>query len=223
MGIKVDAVIYSKRKHIMLKITPDGRLIVHAPVHTSKREILEAVQRHRKWIERTRARLQERAKQQKKSYAEGEKFLFLGQEFPLKIVNGRKPLVFQDNAFLLSNAYLSSAPEVFEWWYKNIARVILIPRAEELAGQFGFKPKKFKITGGKTRFGSCSSKGYINLSWRLVLAPPEIIDYVIVHELAHLKEPNHSKKFWVVVEKFIPDYKARKKWLKEHAHLLILK
>ncbi|MEM3513203.1 MAG: M48 family metallopeptidase, partial [Thermoplasmata archaeon] len=89
--------------------------------------------------------------------------------------------------------------------------------------QFGFKPKKIKITSGKTRFGSCTSKGYINLSWRLVLAPPEIIDYVIVHELAHLKEPNHSKKFWAVVEKFIPDYKTKRKWLKENGHLLILR
>ncbi|MCX8174472.1 MAG: M48 family metallopeptidase [Thermoplasmata archaeon] len=206
-----------------MKIDSEGRLIVHAPVHTSKRTILEVVERNKDWIERTRARMLERRSQQTKKFVEGETFLFLGKEYPLKIVKGQEePVVFQD-AFLLSDAYIGHAKAVFEWWYKNRAAEILIPRARELAYQFGFRPKKIKISGGKTRLGSCSTKGSINLSWRLVLTPPEIIDYVIIHELSHLKEKNHSKKFWALVERFIPDYKKRRKWLKENVHRLTLR
>ncbi|MEM3513436.1 MAG: YgjP-like metallopeptidase domain-containing protein, partial [Thermoplasmata archaeon] len=132
MSIKIDAVVYSKRKHIMLKIEPDGKLIVHAPVHTSKQEILVVVQRHRKWIEKTRTRMLEKRRQQTKKFEEGERFLFLGKEYPLKIGRGSEPLVFQD-AFILSEDYLAHSKEVFEWWYKNMAKAILVLRARELA------------------------------------------------------------------------------------------
>lgn len=223
MSIKIDSIVYSSRKHISLKIDREGRLIVHAPLHTSKREILDAVEHHIKWIEKTRKKILEKREQQRKRFVEGEKFLFLGKEYPLKIVKSLKePIEFQ-NAFFLSEAYSQQGIVVFEWWYKNKAREILISRVKELARKHGFKPRKIKITSGKTRFGSCTANGHINLSWRLVLAPLEVIDYVIIHELAHLKEHNHSKKFWTLVEKFIPDYKARRKWLKENGHLLVFR
>ena len=78
----------------------------------------------------------------------------------------------------------------------------------------GVAPTGIKITGAKTRWGSCSSKNSINFSWRLVMADDEIIDYVIVHELAHIKELNHSPRFWAVVEGTLPDYKSRRSRLK---------
>ncbi len=78
------------------------------------------------------------------------------------------------------------------------------------------------IRSQKTRWGSCSSRGTLSFNWRLMLAPPAILDYVVVHELCHLRHMNHSKDFWACVETILPDYKAHRKWLKEHGHELTL-
>lgn len=84
------------------------------------------------------------------------------------------------------------------------------------------RPEKLRISSARTRWGSCSAKGTISLTWRLVMAPPEILDYVIVHELAHLKVKNHSSAFWKVVETYLPGYQNQRKWLKQNGHTLDL-
>jgi len=94
------------------------------------------------------------------------------------------------------------------------AKELLPRRAAHFAGQMGVTPAQVKVTGAKTRWGSCSSKGNLNFSWRLMLADEEAIDYVVVHELAHLREMNHSPRFWAVVEAAMPDYRQRRLRLK---------
>jgi predicted metal-dependent hydrolase len=101
--------------------------------------------------------------------------------------------------------------------YKSRAREYIIPRTYELAEKFGFTFEKIKITSAVTRWGSCTSKRNINFSYRLVLTRKEAIDYVIIHELCHLRQMNHSKKFWSEVENIMPDYKVWEKWLKDNA------
>lgn len=98
---------------------------------------------------------------------------------------------------------------------KNNARIILKQKTEYFSKYMGLKYGRITITSAKTRFGSCSSKGNISYSWRLLLYPEEAIDYVVVHELAHLKEMNHSKAFYKIVEGVFPDYKARRELLKK--------
>ncbi|MBP3496080.1 MAG: M48 family metallopeptidase [Clostridia bacterium] len=97
---------------------------------------------------------------------------------------------------------------------KRQAKEIILPRVSYFSKIMGVFPERVSINSAKTRFGSCSSKKSLNFSYRLVFYPPEAIDYVCVHELAHLTEMNHSKKFWAIVEKYLPDYKERKKLLK---------
>ncbi len=97
---------------------------------------------------------------------------------------------------------------------KRQAKEIILPRVSYFSKIMGIFPERVSINSAKTRFGSCSSKKSLNFSYRLVFYPPEAIDYVCVHELAHLTEMNHSKKFWAIVEKYLPDYKERKKLLK---------
>jgi len=100
-------------------------------------------------------------------------------------------------------------------------RKVVAERCERYAEITGCHPETIRISGARTRWGSCGAKGSVNLNWRLILTPPEVLDYVIVHELCHLAERNHSKRFWDRVEAAMPDYKSRRRWLKRNGHLLL--
>ena len=102
--------------------------------------------------------------------------------------------------------------------YKKRAKNYIIKRVEQIGLKNNFNYKNIKITSAKTRWGSCTSKKNLNFSYRLILVPMKIIDYVIVHELCHLREMNHSKKFWREVGQIMPDYKKHDKWLKDNSH-----
>ena len=106
------------------------------------------------------------------------------------------------------------AAQLFEQWYRQQARTVFTERVELYAQKYGFEYAKIRISSARTRWGSCSSKGTLSFTWRLVMAPLEIVDYVVVHELSHLREHNHSKAFWAQVAAILPDYKSRRKWLK---------
>lgn len=116
------------------------------------------------------------------------------------------------------NKIIYSSKQVLE--SKQKAKNYIFPKVEELAQKFWLKYNSIKITSAKTRWGSCTSKKNLNFSYRLILTTPKVIDYVIVHELAHLKHMNHSKRFWSEVESMMPDYKESEKWLKKHWSLI---
>lgn len=111
-----------------------------------------------------------------------------------------KPLVLSDE-------------EKSEW--RKLAGKRIPERAKYFIELTGFRPRSIKITGAKKRWGSCGAKGSINLSWRLILMPPQVVDYVIVHELVHLVERNHSKRFWSKVAEIMPGYHLQRRWLRE--------
>jgi predicted metal-dependent hydrolase len=110
-----------------------------------------------------------------------------------------------------------------EKWYRAEAARQLPPRVHELARRDGLTFRRIFIKGQKTRWGSCSSLGNLNFNWRLMMCPPEVIDYIIIHELCHLREMNHSPRFWKLVEERCPDYKERKAWLKQKGGLIMRK
>lgn len=105
--------------------------------------------------------------------------------------------------------------------YQITAGQVLRERAEHFARQMEVSFERISIRDQKTRWGSCSARGNLNFNWRLILAPSEVLDYVVVHELAHRKEMNHSERFWKLVESVLPDYQERRKWLKENGDLLM--
>lgn len=100
--------------------------------------------------------------------------------------------------------------------FRKKARKRIEQRTAYFAAQMGVSYGRISIRASKTRWGSCSSGGNLNFHWKLVLMPPRILDYVVVHELAHRKEMNHSERFWAEVEKVLPDYRERRAWLKEY-------
>ena len=105
-------------------------------------------------------------------------------------------------------------------WYKKVAKNILSDRLEFIENRVKLKSSMFRICDAKGKWGSCNSKGVVSLNWRIIMLPPRVIDYVIVHELCHLVEMNHSKNFWGLVSKFLPNYSELKKQIKEYGFLL---
>ncbi|MBT3187525.1 MAG: M48 family metallopeptidase [Anaerolineae bacterium] len=208
-------IIRSKRKTIALVIQPNGELLIRAPKRATRKQIDAMLKQHANWITKKQAKA--KAAQidfSPRQFVGGEEFPFLGEDYSLKIVKAKKPVLALSGDFQLSEASLGKAESIFERWYKGEARAIFTERVEFYAQKYDFDYAKIKLSSARTRWGSCSSKGNLNLTWRLVMAPMKIVDYVIVHELSHLREHNHSKTFWAQVEAILPDYKSRRKWLK---------
>lgn len=107
-----------------------------------------------------------------------------------------------------------------EKWLRRQARSLISAEVRVQAERTNLHPKRMTLRSQRTRWGSCSIGGHISLNWRLVMAPPEVLSYVVIHELAHLAEHNHGPGFWSLVERFCPDFRSHKKWLKLHGHLL---
>jgi len=222
MPIEVNEVIRSKRKTLALIVKPDGSLIVRVPLRASEKSIREFIEQHAEWIKKKQAEALATLPPAPKQYVPGEMFMFLGNAYPLEIVKGqKKPLLLKEN-FKLAESALGNAALAFERWYRAQARQILNERVSLYASQYDFQYKKIGITSARLRWGSCSANGSLNFSWRLILAPMEAVDYVVVHELAHTVFHNHSKRFWKKVEKIMPDYKERRKWLRKNGQGLML-
>jgi predicted metal-dependent hydrolase len=219
--IQIDKLVRSKRKTLALIVETDGTLTVRAPLRMKEADIRGFVEAKRDWIKRKQDKARKVASPPRQ-YVDGETFWYLGEELPLRIVPKGKPALVMDGAFSLTESARSKAETVFTNWYRAQARNVLTERVEFFAQKHGFKIGKIRISSARTRWGSCSSKDTLSFTWRLVMAPPDVIDYVVVHELCHLKEMNHSKAFWARVEAIIPDYKDRRKWLKDNGGKLRL-
>lgn len=219
MPIKIDQLIRSKRKSIALIVQRDGKLTVRAPLRLSEARIMQFVNTKTAWI---LAQQKKAASQQVKprEYTDGETFLFLGRKISLKLVDQQAvPLKMEVN-FLLKRSQQKQAAQLFTRWYQAQARQVFTSRVEFFAQKNGFSYAKIRLSSARTRWGSCSSKGTLSFTWRLVMAPPEVIDYVVLHELVHLQIKDHSAAFWTRLQQYVPDYKRKRAWLKTNGHLL---
>lgn len=219
--IEINKLVRSRRKTLSLIVEPDGTLTVRAPLRMKEADIRGFIEQKKDWIKRKQVKAREEALPVR-LYMDEERFWYLGKEVPLRIVPDGNPALVMEKSFKLTESAQPQAESIFTAWYKKQARKVISERVELFARQHGFKVKKIRISSARTRWGSCSQKGTLSFAWRLVMAPLNVIDYVVVHELCHLKEMNHSKTFWVQVETILPDYKTRRKWLKNHGKKLIL-
>jgi predicted metal-dependent hydrolase len=222
MLIRVDQIVRSKRKTLALIVKPDGSLTVRAPLRASEKSIREFIEQHAEWIRKKQAEALASLPTVPRQYVAGEMFMYLGNAYPLEIVKEQKKPLLLDGNFRLAASVQSNVKLVFERWYRGQAKQILAERVDLYASQYGFQYKKVGITSARTRWGSCSADRALNFSWRLILTPMEAVDYVVVHELAHTVFHNHSRKFWKKVEKIMPDYKERRKWLRKNGQQLLL-
>jgi hypothetical protein len=223
MPIPIDRLIRSPRRTIALIIRQNGTLEVRAPLHMAETQIQEFVRAHTHWISRKQAQARLAAPLPPRQYQAGESFPFLGQLYPLLIVPRQRPALFHDGlSFHLAQAAQPRAAQHFVRWYREQASKLFSERVQELARVHGFSYQKVRISSARTRWGSCSPKGTLSFTWRLVLAPPGIIDYVLIHELVHTRVPNHSRAFWQGVAEILPDYTACLSWLRKNGRSLSL-
>jgi predicted metal-dependent hydrolase len=219
--VKIDHLIRSNRKTIALEVNHAGELIVRAPRFATNSQIQDLVQEKARWINEKQFQAQKRKLDNpSKKFHPGEQFLYLGASYPLVIVSDQEERLVLKDAFYLVKKAFPQAKSVFENWYRRHAKVVINERAHMYAQQDGFRYSRLRISNAKTRWGSCGAKGSLNFSWRIVMAPMRIIDYVIVHELVHLKDRSHSRRYWRQVESLLPDYQQQVNWLKENGHLL---
>jgi len=201
--------IRSKRKTIAIHIV-DGAVEVRAPLNAAKRDIDRFVNSKGNWIrENLKASIELAERRKAFTLGYGDKVRYRGKTYPIAAKKGDR-VGFDDTVFYmppdLPEEHIRSACVQI---YRLLARRDLTIKTLELAKRMNVQPYNVKITGATTRWGSCSSKRSINFSWRLILADDELIDYVVVHELAHLTEMNHSPRFWAIVEGVLPDYRER--------------
>ena len=157
-----------------------------------------------------------------REFREGEQFPYLGEQYEV-VVEQRSYSEIVDEDFRLAEHHVeqTSIQRALESLYRRKARERFEDRAEHYADQMGVEYDKIEIRNQRTKWGSCSTSGTISLNWRLIMAPPEIVDYLVVHELAHLREQNHGDEFWSLVAEHDPEYEGHAEWLNENSAQLV--
>ena len=205
----------SNRKTLALYIR-NGGVEVRAPLKMPRSEIDEFIVSKRDWIIDKLALSKERVERRENFVVDYDStVLYRGKQYPIGIKEGDR-VGFGDGQFYMppgldTEQIKYSCVQI----YRLLARRDLTQKALAFAKQMSVMMTAVKINGAKTRWGSCSAKKSLNFSWRLIMAADDVIDYVVVHELAHITEMNHSERFWAIVESVIPDYKERRAKLKD--------
>ena len=218
--IPVEKIIRSHRRTIALEVTPAATLVVRAPLRAPAAFIDDMIRQKSAWILRKMDEMKQRPVLPCHEYTEGELFLYLGRAYPLHLVDDGSITIERSDRLYISRMLLPDIRILLKRWYIEEARKEIHARCMWFSLKTGHVPATIRITDARQRWGSCTCKGGLNFSWRLIQAPPEIVDYVVMHELVHISQPDHSKKFWAKVQRILPDYKHRRKWLRENERLL---
>lgn len=216
-------IIKSNRKTAAIQVTAEGLVRIRIPSRTTKLELHNIIEQNKDWIyshyEKSRKQ-QEYAKKQ--IFCNGTILQFhetcLQVEVVPSPVNEKTMIQIVGSRLQIMTSELSDQDihACVVLWLRKVGRTIFQERVQHFAALMQVEYQNITIKDQKTRWGSCSSKKNLNFNYRLLLMPASLLDYVVVHELAHLKEMNHSKKFWGIVEAVLPDYKQQRKRLMEY-------
>ncbi len=204
-------IIHSKKaKYLRLQIRNGGELEVVLPRGLQLSDAERFLHKKSEWIKK---HISKRKARENKFYLFGQE-INISQDFDLFLQRHR--ISFKNNHLKITSPYgaQEKIEYLFECWLRKHAKKSLVERVQKLADRFSFELRKISIRGQRTRWGSCSSSGNLSFNYNLLRFRKEVIDYVIIHELCHLKEMNHSEKFWKLVESFCPDFRALKKELR---------
>lgn len=208
----------SRRRTMEISVERNGELVLRAPEGTASSLLRDFVRDKRGWIysklAEKEALLQPVAR---KEFVSGEGFPYLGRSYRLLLVNRQDvPLKLDHGRFRLVRMEAPQGSRHFIDWYTTRGRAWLRPRVDRFAPRLGVAPNGIDVRDLGYRWGSCGKSGTLNFHWATITLPASIVEYVVVHELAHLHEKNHTPDFWLRVERAMPDYERRKAWLAEH-------
>lgn len=203
-----------RRKRIALRIAADDVVEILAPPAVPESFLLKLLEREHAAI----TSLQQRAQRHLQlDFSENARFLLLGVPYPLHLTNRLR--IF-DHAFMIPKGTDEEKKSSLIALYRELAQAVIPKRVQIYSEKCGLIPDKVQINSASTRWGSCSGYKTLSFSWKLIQMPLELIDYVAVHELAHLQEMNHSPAFWALVAKIMPDYALRRRKLNELSRTL---
>lgn len=210
----------SRRRTISLSVAAGGLVVLRVPHWLRARDIEKIIERKSSWIVKNVNRMRAIAPK-KYQFVSGESFMFLGQAYVLMVSERYfRGVQLVEGRLEISRFHQARARSLVLEWYKKQAKQYLVSRLDAIARQRGTVYASLRITSPKTRWGSCSGKGTINLSWKLIMLDSWIIDYVIVHELTHLTHHHHQRSFWVAVSCSFPQWKEARDWLKNNGNKL---
>ena len=213
-----------RRKTVEITVDRGGELIITAPPGVAG-DVLGAFVREKKFWLYTRLAEKEALQQPRgsKEFVSGEGFPYLGRSYRLLLVDAQDvPLKLEAGRFKLRRDEAPGGREHFIRWYAEHAAPWLRRRVKGWASRMGVQPRGVEVRDLGFRWGSCGQAGGVNFHWATILLPVTAVDYVIVHELAHLVEPNHTPEFWQQVARALPEYEQRKAWLAEHGGRALL-
>lgn len=226
------SLLRSRRKTVAISIGTDLKILVKAPLQASAEEIQSIVEKKAGWILKKREELANcQEKKESRELTEGKWLLFQGEAYALRIaakeqnrqresdssveISGRTIIVYAKKEI-----ETEVRRNLLEWYYE-MARQWICRRTAYYNRELQEPINRICIKDQKSRWGSCSSKRNLNFNWRIIMAPPEVADYVVVHEMCHLRHLNHSSEFWAEVAGILPDYKVRRQWLRAHGGSLM--
>ncbi len=212
----------SRAKHVRLEVQAETGLTVVIPYSYNRDDIPALLRKKKRWIlDKLAKYVKEQPITEGKEPKNGDSINYLGRR--LRVVTRHNPdtavsIGLEKNRLLVNlNNRNGRLNLILEWWYRQQAKRLIKQRADELCPRLGVTYNRLTVRGAKTRWGSCSQKANLNFNWKLIMVPEPVIDYVIIHELTHLKEMNHSKNFWNLVAEHCPQWRKHRKWLKDHA------
>jgi len=215
----------NRLKTISLKVK-NQEVVLSVPRFVSDSEIDSIIEKKINWIKNKLAIEKTKGFEIKRKYENGDKFLYFGSEYLLKIKESNIDNVYLDKNNIIvevkNNINTSNIRNILKNWYISESKKYLIRTTSYYEKLIGVSVNKLLFGVYKSKWGSCNSKKTISYDWRIIMAPLEVIHYLIIHELCHIKHLNHSNNFWNIVEKYMATYKLQKKWLKTNSSKLIL-
>ena len=216
--IQPDEIIRSRRKTLAISVDPFGRLIVRAPLTCSMERIFTFISEKERWILRKQAQAKGTGMRLPPENLNGYEFLLLGKNCRIVLTDSRY-VRFDEGSYTIYLPSKNARARLVKWLKENGKRIFTTV-TERKARQMGVAFQSVEISSAKGKWGSCSFDNKIRYTFRLIYAPKEVIEYVVVHELAHTKHKDHSKAFWDFVQAFVPDWREKRKWLKTHGVLM---
>jgi predicted metal-dependent hydrolase len=221
----VEVLKTNRKKSLSIRVN-GSNVQVRAPKTISDHRIKKLLEKRTPWIKAKLEEYQQRPQRDNYRYVDDETFKYLGRSYQLKVSEAdlQSVKLYRGKLWVKLNKNNLNDPskikQLLEDWYQSRALSYLAKKTIQIAKQLGRSPSSISVKNYKSRWGSCSNSGAVSYNWRIIQAPIKIIEYIVVHELCHLIEHNHSPKYWQNVERHIPLWKERRNWLKNNGNLL---